>query len=267
MMRIWHYIYKCIAIRRPMKLIHLKQQHSSPFDTRDLKKLTTQCQFQIAHYLKNNPDYPVVLESLDADDGKPTDLDPKEIDKVLFNIKSEFNAKLPETFEALTRKQQDYLYQLGGARIAFALGHIKHIYKSIDDPRISDQATREKQAIDNCKRAIQQHYGKKGKKKGTALLIFGAKHDFSKHPEGKDLNIETKDFSLVSQQFIFQQVFTSPGSIDKQSTKQDKPGKSAASSQSKQPSLTQNQSSLFNASSKQNKDLSQQCRKDSFKNK
>lgn len=184
----------------PIEIIHLKQFHkilSIPEydEQKEICDKVVKSQFELANYLANNNNAPVVLESLydiiDCNNSYEMCSLTKEVI---------FSAGLPNSFEDLTYEQKAMLYECGAAITLTYMGVLPKTYPSIDrdsSDKIDAEATklayeeiyletttteyfgnREHFALDYAKLAAQDYYG--DSTQGKVFIIFGGAHDFSK---------------------------------------------------------------------------------------
>lgn len=198
------------------KIIHVAVQHQYPFDDLDsigeseklsFKHRTAESQFKAAQVILKNPNCPVVLENLFLSMGGK---DAKYTGKN--NPNTIFPNDLPDSFLEVTDDQKMCLHDQEAANVLFYLGKIPKLYPShefrngflikkrdqIGKLHINSKAEaihaldqpREEEAIEKCIEAcIWEHAAKLKQRQEdeeipfntTAIMIYGAEHNFSKY--------------------------------------------------------------------------------------
>lgn len=201
-----------------MEIIHLKQLHKIPGiakydDKKEICNKVVKAQLELANYLANNNNIPVVLESLYDDLNCENSSEMCAVTQQYV-----FPNRLPESFEQLTYVQKAMLYEYGAATTLTYMGILSKTYKSIDknnSDKIDDEAiklsyeelylkiitaddfgNREHFALEKAKLAAQEYYDSSTISR-KVFIVFGGAHDFNKECNEFGYKLSEIDFSQM----------------------------------------------------------------------
>lgn len=197
-----------------LEITHLKQFHKIPgipeYDQyKPICNKIAKHQYELAKYLTQNPNIPVIVESLYDNIDCINSSDMCNVTKNFI-----FPQGLPDNFNQLTFLQKKFLYEEGAATTLVYMGILPIVYKSIDkefSDKIDAEAeqlsyeelyqkvttdddfgNRENFALDNAALVAEAVYGISNENK--IFIIFGGAHDFKN--ECNDRGFELKEVSF-----------------------------------------------------------------------
>lgn len=194
---------------RNSRILHFPQMHWRP-EFRDNPLAIDQVarsQFDLAHFLVENPEYVVFKEGLFEDIGPKAYADQEKDPRSLVLVaRMIFPRGIPNKFDELSNLQKEFLAEIGAGLTLFYLGTIKEIHRTITpdeshriDGAIEKKASelgglsssilaqhpeisrlifhdREMAASQEVKSFLEK---KNTDSKAKVLLVFGSAHDFS----------------------------------------------------------------------------------------
>lgn len=162
-------------------------------------------QFEVATYLKDHLDAPVLDQSLSEDISCENSQD------ICSKAKQIFAFGLPDYIESLSYLQKTMLYQYGAAITLTYMGILPKTYKSLGNEKIIPQGNLEYLALENAQLAAVEYYGEA---QGEVFLCFDENYDFKQacdvfnYPlteidlaqgyQEYDLNHNSKESNLIS---------------------------------------------------------------------
>ena len=191
------------------RIIHLPQSHSTDYAQRisvGQKDAIMESQFKIAQYIDRRPDLPVFSEQATESTISINDFSQDIQHKLLQKGASYFPNGLPENFTDLSDVQKEKLMSLGGEFIQVMRGKTKTLHSVVGSLERREKlyapidawfktvkptttgypleiaeivyTEREREALNQIKNHLE-----KNPKQQDVILIYGANHDFTRHPD------------------------------------------------------------------------------------